>query len=140
VVLRWVAEDYPGQAIAVQVIGPSLVERPDLARRFTLAYLRGARDYNDSIQHGVGIEGMAQLLTPYNNLNPALNADLLRRHGFTSIDPDGRIEKENLAYDMGWYIEGGQLDRAVDIDRFVDSQYADWAVAQLGPYVPPRRP
>ena len=140
VVLRWVADDYPGQAIAVQVIGPSLLDRPDVARRFTLGYIRGARDYTDSIKQKVGVDEMAALLTPYNGLDVALNADLLRRHGLTSIDPDGRINKESMAYDLGWYIETGQVERAIDIDRFVDMQYADWAVAQLGPYTPPRRP
>jgi NitT/TauT family transport system substrate-binding protein len=138
-VVGWLADEYPGQAIAVQVIGPSLIDRPDLARRFTLAYLRGARDYNDSIKQKVGIEEMAALLTPYNSLDVALNADLLRRHGLTSIDPDGRINKDSMAYDMGWYVETGQLERPVDLDQFVDSQYIDWAVAQLGPYTP-RRP
>jgi hypothetical protein len=41
---------------------------------------------------------------------------------------------------MSWYVQGGQLERPIDLDQFVDSQYADWAVAQLGPYLPPRRP
>ena len=122
------------------MIGPSLIDRPDLARRFTLAYLRGARDYNDTIKSKVGIEEMAALLTPYNNLDVALNTDLLRRHGLTSIDPDGRVNKDGMAYDMGWYVETGQLERPVDLDQFVDSQYADWAVAQLGPYALPRQP
>jgi NitT/TauT family transport system substrate-binding protein len=139
VVLNWLADDYPGQAIAVQVIGTSLLDRPDLTRRFTHGYVRGARDYNDTIKHKVGIEEMAALLTPYNALDVAVNADLLRRHGLTSIDPDGRINKESMAYDLGWYIETGQIERSLDIDKFVDMQYADWAVAQLGPYTPRRQ-
>jgi NitT/TauT family transport system substrate-binding protein len=139
VVVGWLADEYPGQAIAVQVIGTSLIDRPDLARRFTLGYVRGARDYTDTIKHKVGVEEMAALLTPYNGLDVGLNADLLRRHGLTSIDPDGRINKESMAYDLGWYIETGQVERTVDLDKFVDMQYADWAVAQLGPYAPPRR-
>jgi NitT/TauT family transport system substrate-binding protein len=139
VVLRWLSEDYPGHQIAAQVIGPNLVERPELARRFAQAYLRGARDWNDAIEHGVGIDDLARLLAPYNNLDVAVNADLLRRHGFTSIDPDGRVSKESLAYDMAWYLEGGHIERAIDLDTFVDSQYADYAVQQLGPYTPPRR-
>src|SRR5581483_1637609 len=109
VVLRWLSEDYPGHQIAAQVIGPSLVERPDLARRFAQGYLRGARDWNDAIEHGVGVDDLARLLAPYNNLDVAVNADLLRRHGFTSIDPDGRISKESLAYDMAWYLERGHI-------------------------------
>jgi hypothetical protein len=87
----------------------------------------------------VGIEELAQLLTPYNGLEPTVNADLLQRHGFTSIDPNGQIDKESIVYDMGWYVEGGHLERPIDVDQFVDLQYADWAVAQLGPYTPPRR-
>ena len=116
-----------------------MVERPDLVRRMAVAYLRGARDWNDSIRHGFGVEDMARLLAPHNKLDAAVNADLLRRYGLTSIDPDGRISKESLAYDMAWYVEGGHLERPVDLDVLIDHQYADWAVAQLGPYAP-RRP
>ena len=54
--------------------------------------------------------------------DPAVNADLLRRHGFTSIDPDGRVDKESLAYDLGWYVEGGHLERPGEarLDRIVE--------------------
>jgi NitT/TauT family transport system substrate-binding protein len=134
VAMRWLSEDYPYQQIAVQVIGPNMVSRPDLTRRMTVAYLRGARDWNDSITHKIGIEDLARLLTPYNRLDPAVNADLLRRHGFTSIDADGRVDKDSLAHDMAWYVEGGHLERSIDLDQFVDTQYADYATAQLGPY------
>ena len=136
-VLGWLSEYYPDHEIAVQVIGPSLVERPDLARRFVLAYLRGARDWNDSAVHGVGVDELAQLLSPYNRLSPEVNANLLRRRGLTSIDPDGRINKDSMAYDMNWYLERGHLERPVDLDQFIDHQYVDWAVARLGPYTPP---
>jgi ABC-type nitrate/sulfonate/bicarbonate transport system substrate-binding protein len=137
-VLGWLSEYYPDHEIAVQVIGPSLVEHPDLARRFVLAYLRGARDWNDAAVYGVGVEELAQLLSPYNRLPPEVNAALLRRRGLTSIDPDGRVNKESMAYDMNWYLERGYLERPVDLDQFVDHQYVDWAVARLGPYVPPQ--
>jgi NitT/TauT family transport system substrate-binding protein len=133
VVLRWLADDYPDHQIAVQVIGPSLVDRPDLTRRLAVAYLRGARDWNQAAVQGVGVDELAELLAPYNKLDAALNADLLRRRGLTSIDPDGQINKESLAYDMAWYLERGHLERPIDLDAFVDSQYADHAVAQLGP-------
>jgi NitT/TauT family transport system substrate-binding protein len=139
VVLRWLSEDYPGHQIAVQVIGPSMVDRPDLTRRLAMAYLRGTRDWTDAIKGGVGVDEMARLLAPHNRLDPAVNADLLRRHGFTSIEPDGRISKESLAYDMAWYVEGGHLERPIDLDQFVDHQYAEYAVRQLGPYALPRR-
>ena len=83
---------------------------------------------------------MARLLTPYNRLEPAMNADLLRRHGFTGIDPDGRINAESAAFDMNWYLEGGHIERPIDLDQFIDVSYADHAVAQLGPYKPRRAP
>lgn len=137
-VLGWLSEYYPDHQIAVQVVGPSLVERPELARRFVLAYLRGARDWNDAAVHGVGVEELAQLLSPYNRLAPETNAALLRRRGLTSIDPDGRINQASIAYDMQWYLERGHLERPADLDQFVDHQYVEWAVARLGPYAPPR--
>jgi NitT/TauT family transport system substrate-binding protein len=130
VVLRWLSEDYPGHQIAVQVIGPNLLGKPDLTRRLAVAYLRGARDW-DAAARGIGVDELARLLSTYNRLDPAVNADLLRRKGLTSIDPDGQISKESLAYDMAWYVEGGHLERPIDLDQFVDMQYADFAVGQL---------
>jgi NitT/TauT family transport system substrate-binding protein len=129
--LRWLSEDYPGHQIAVQVIGPNLVAKPDVTRRLAIAYIRGARDWDAAAGHGVGVDELARLLSTYNKLDAAVNADLLRRKGLTSIDPDGRISKESLAYDMAWYVEGGHLERPIDLDDFVDMQYADYAVAQL---------
>jgi NitT/TauT family transport system substrate-binding protein len=134
-VLRWLSDDYPDHQIAVQVIGPNLLGRPDLTRRLAVAYIKGARDWNDAAVRGVGVDELARLLAPYNRLDAALNADLLRKRGLTSIDPDGQINKEALAYDMAWYLEGGHLERPIDLDAFVDMQYADYAVAQLGPAV-----
>jgi ABC-type nitrate/sulfonate/bicarbonate transport system substrate-binding protein len=138
VVLSWLSDDYPDHEIAVQVIGPSLIDRPDLTRRLAVAYLKATRDWNDAAVHGVGVDDLARLLAPYNRLDAALNADLLRKRGLTSIDPDGRINKDAIAYDMAWYLEGGHLERPIDLDAFVDSQYADYAVAQLGPAASPR--
>jgi NitT/TauT family transport system substrate-binding protein len=140
VVLRWLSEDYPGHQIAVQIIGPNLVSKPELARRFASAYVRSTRDWNNASRHGVGVEDMARLLAPHNGLDVAVNTDLLRRQGFTSIDPDGRINAESFAYDMNWFLEGGHIERGIAVDQFIDTQYADWAVSQLGPYTPPRRP
>jgi hypothetical protein len=40
---------------------------------------------------------------------------------------------------MAWYVEGGHLERPIDLDQFVDHQYAEYAVRQLGPYALPRR-
>jgi NitT/TauT family transport system substrate-binding protein len=139
VVIRWLADDYPGHQIAVQVIGPSMLDRPDLTRRMAVAYLRGARDWNNAAVHGVGVEELGQLLARHNRLPPEVNADLLRRRGLTSIDPDGRINKESMAYDMAWYVEGGHLERPIDLDQFIDTRFADYAVQQLGPATPPRR-
>jgi hypothetical protein len=55
------------------------------------------------------------------------------------MDPDGRVNKDSIHYDAAWYVRNGLLERVPDIDHFVDPQYADYALSQLGPYAP-RRP
>jgi len=79
---------------------------------------------------------MARLMADNNGVSRELNADLLRRKAVAFIHPDGRVNKDSLRYDAEWYVRNGLLDRVPDIDRFVDPQYAEHAVAQLGPYVP----
>jgi NitT/TauT family transport system substrate-binding protein len=140
VVLHYLSEFYPEHQLAVLASGPTFAERPEVARRFAVAFLRAIRDWNDASQHGVGVEPMAHLLAANNGLSVELNADLLRRRALAQMHPDGRINKESIVYDSNWYVRNGLLDRVPDVDRFVDAQYAAHAAAQLGPYSPPRQP
>jgi len=53
-----------------------------------------------------------------------------------SNNPDGRVNPEIIATAQDWLFEHGYVKTKVDLARVIDSRFADYAVAQLGPYQP----
>jgi NitT/TauT family transport system substrate-binding protein len=107
----------------------------EAASRFMVAYLRGVRDYNDAVLYGQGKDGIVDVLTRYTAVkDPALYADM----AFAAIDPDGRIDLAALELDLQYYLAKGFVQQPVDLQQIVDNRYADYALARLGPYQPPR--
>jgi len=52
------------------------------------------------------------------------------------LNPDGYAFKESIAEDQAWFLRLGIQREAVDIDRLVDNQFVDYALAQLGRFQP----
>ena len=42
--------------------------------------------------------------------------------------------REAISAAQDWFFERGYVSRKVDLDQIIDPQFADYAVAQLGPY------
>ncbi len=53
-----------------------------------------------------------------------------------SNNPDGRVNAETIGMAQDWFAEMGYLPTKVDLSKVIDNQFADYAVAQLGPYQP----
>ncbi len=52
----------------------------------------------------------------------------------TGMNPDGRVNKASLAYDLAFYAEQGLVKGAVDLDDAVDGSFVEAALQELGPY------
>jgi len=50
------------------------------------------------------------------------------------MNPDGRVNKSSLAYDLAFYMAQGLVKGAVNLDDVVDSSFVEAAVKELGPY------
>jgi hypothetical protein len=46
------------------------------------------------------------------------------------------VNAEAIAQQQEWFYERGYVPRKVDLSKVIDHQFADYAVAQLGPYGP----
>lgn len=134
--VRWrSSEDVdPGQVAAVIMYGPSLLEqRPDVGRRFLVAYLRGLRDYYGAFvarDPAVRAQVIPILIQATNYKDPAL----YERIQLTSVNPDGRIDLAALQADYRWYVGQGLIGDVVNLSQLVDNQFVDYAVQQLGRY------
>jgi ABC-type nitrate/sulfonate/bicarbonate transport system substrate-binding protein len=132
--IRYLNQDYPDHQVSFPMIGPRLIERPDVTRAFAVAYLRAARDYERARQFGENVEPVAAALARYTRQDPAQVAATFRDGGMTGIQPDGRIDLTSVQYDIEWYRDHGFVDSALNAASFVDPQYADFALGVLGPF------
>ena len=54
-----------------------------------------------------------------------------------AIDPDGRMSLEGLRNDLVYFKEQKLIqDAAIDVERIIDTSFAERAAKELGPYTP----
>ena len=103
----------------------------DQARRFMLGYLRGVRDYNDAFVKGQGRDEVVRILTESTSVkDPALYG----RMNMAGLDPDGRISRTSLDWDMDYFRQMGYYTGPVTLNDLIDTSFAEYAAQQLGPY------
>jgi NitT/TauT family transport system substrate-binding protein len=98
---------------------------PDLAQGFVKAYLRGARDLN-----GEWTDEIATIIETYTNVP----ADVVKRANRSYHDPNGVVPLADLMELQSFFRAGGQLtyEAEIDLAQFVNTSYAEAAVAELG--------
>lgn len=135
--VRWKGMDelYPWQMLTTIGYSPAFIrEQPDAARRFLVAYLRGARDYNDAFHYGRDRQAVVQVLAEFTPIKDLALYDLMTPSG---INPNGDINWESLQFDQEWYLARGYLRERVELTQVVDPRYREAALQRLGPYRPP---
>jgi NitT/TauT family transport system substrate-binding protein len=133
--VRWrgVDEILPNSQIVVIAYSPRFAqEEPEAARRWMLAYLKGVREYNDAHLKGINRDAVVQLLTQATAVkDPAMWTKMV----WPALHGDGTINVASIRAGEAWFQQQGMVRQRADLDRYVDSSFAEWAVAQLGgPY------
>ncbi|MDP2726597.1 MAG: taurine ABC transporter substrate-binding protein, partial [Dehalococcoidia bacterium] len=108
-------------------------ENPELAKRFTVAYLKGHRDYFRAMQKGPNRKEVIEMAIKYTALkDPAAYEKMF----WGAIPEDGYVDKESLKKQQDWFIQNGyQQDRA-NLDSLVDNSYVLYANQVLGEFKP----
>jgi NitT/TauT family transport system substrate-binding protein len=129
---------YPNQQVAVLLYGGDFIKkRPEIAQKFMVAFLKGARVYNDALKGG-HLAGPAageviDILVRNTNLKDrALWAAIVP----SGINPDGRPNVDSLNKDLAFYKEQKYLEAGADVDSVLDLNFVEKALQQLGPYKP----
>ena len=126
----------PGFQIALILYGPEFTQaRADAARGFTVAFLRGVRDYYRAFfGDGQGRDHILDLIAQHTAIkDPAL----LQSMSPTWMDPNGSLNVDSLRGLQHWYFERGDLTGEVSMDQVVDPSFVDYAVGRLGRYPTP---
>ncbi len=131
-----VDEFYPNFETAAVFYSEKFVkERPDDARKFMRAFLRGARDYNDALEGdrltAPAAADVIPILTEYSFIK---NPDVYKAMRSHYVDPDGTLNVASLKDVWQYFKDAKQIDGSVTVDDVVDPSFAKWAAEQLGPY------
>ena len=129
-------EILPNHQIAVLLYSEEFALRQgEAARRFMRAYLRAVRFYNDALRNG-RLDGPAadEVIAILSAATPIKSREIYKAITPTGMNPDGRVNKASLNYDLAFYMEQGLIKGMVNLDDVIDSSFVDAAVKQLGAY------
>jgi NitT/TauT family transport system substrate-binding protein len=105
-------------------------ERPGVGSRFLTAYLRGARDYCDAFDNGLGTAEMIDFLTRETGESDEL-LQTMKPVGFT---PNGLVDMHRLESEVEILVRDGLFPQGIKIADVVDNQFAENALKDLGEY------
>ncbi len=117
-----VDEFYPNfQTAAVFYSEKFIKERPEDAKKFMRAYLRGARDYNDALDKdrltAPAAADVIAILTEYSFIK---NPDVYRTMRSHYVDPNGVPNVDALKDAWQFFKDTKQIDGSVTVDQVVD--------------------
>jgi NitT/TauT family transport system substrate-binding protein len=132
--VRWKSwsEVLPNDQISVVMFSPGFANsRTETAKRYTKAWLRAVRDYESARTKGTNREEIIAIFQERNVLRDRALYDVMP---WSSMNPNGRPNAAAIAAAQDWFAARGYVPRKIDLSEVVDYQFADYAVAQLGPY------
>jgi NitT/TauT family transport system substrate-binding protein len=104
-------------------------QNADTAKRFTVAYLKGLRDYYDAMRGGPKRAEVVDILIKYTALKDKSVYDSM---AWSYMDPNGTISITGLKEQQTWYLERGLLKKASPIESVIDTRPLDFALEKLG--------
>lgn len=126
-------ETVPGHELGVLIYSASFAKQTDAARRFVLAYLKAARDYNDAFDRKDAAKkaDIVKILVANTTVKDASLYDLMVMPG---IDPNGQLDRESLKADQDYFLAAGEQKQRADLSKDVDLSFTKWAAQKLGSY------
>lgn len=123
VIWKPVQEFIPNFQHAVLLFGPTLlVEKPDIGKRFMVAYLKAVRQFN---------QGKTDRNLEIVSKHTGLDQGILKRCCWPAFQPNGQINVQSLVDYQSWAIRKGLLDREVLPDQFWDPSFVEYATRVL---------
>jgi NitT/TauT family transport system substrate-binding protein len=138
VVIKSDDEILPNHQIAVLLYAEDFAaKQPAAARALMRAYIRAVRFYNGALKNG-RLDGpnADEVIAILSEATPIKSREIYKLITPTGMNPDGRLNKESLAYDLAFYTEQALVKGAVNLDDAVDGSFVEAALKELGPYRP----
>ena len=132
--VRWKGMDevYPNHMLAGLAYSPVMTrDRPDVARNWMVAYVRGVRWYLDAVTKGQGKDELYSIIAQYSTMKDRAVLERMTLHG---VKPDPYVDRASVVRDLAAYRRWGTVTEQVDIEQLIDDQWVRYAVEKLGPY------
>jgi NitT/TauT family transport system substrate-binding protein len=104
-------------------------KNPDQVKAFTLAYLKGARDYFDAMKGGPKRAEVIDICIKYTSLK---DKAMYEKMQWSYMDPNGEISLEGLRDQQEWYVKNSFVATKANIDGMIDRRFLDYALEKLG--------
>jgi NitT/TauT family transport system substrate-binding protein len=134
-----VGKVYPFQQAAVVYYGaPFATKRPDVARRFMKAYVRGVRAYTDALVDGhIAGPTADEIIAAITRHSLTKDAALIRSSVAAAVATDGQVNVDGLEKDLAFAKSLGLVPAQATVGGILDLSFAKAAAAELGPYKAP---
>jgi len=134
-----VGKVYPFQQAAVVYYGaPFATKRPDVARRFMKAYIRGVRAYTDALVDGrIAGPTADEIIAAITRHSLSKDAALIRNSVAAAVATDGQVNVDGLEKDLAFAKSLGLVPAQATVGGILDLSFAKAAAAELGPYKAP---
>ena len=130
-VWKTAGEIIPNHETAVLLYGPGMtVDKPEAAKRFMVAHLRGVRDAQRELADvATRNKDTIRLIAKYTNI-PDL--EVWERLQLPSKNPDGYNNRPSIEHDLKYFVERGLVRNPPNLNEVIDQSYVDYAVGVLG--------
>jgi NitT/TauT family transport system substrate-binding protein len=104
-------------------------KKPDQAKAFSVAYLKGVRDYVDAMRGGPKRGEVVAICAKYTSLTDKTMYDKIQ---WSYMDPNAEISIDGLRDQQDWYAKQGFVPKKANIEGMIDRRFLDYALDKLG--------
>ena len=130
--VKWIptSQFFGGTAQGSMIIfGPALSKDQDLARRWMVAYLKGARDYLKAFTTKEGRDEVVGILAKYTPTKDPKLYDLME---MPYLEPNGMPDKKSSDAQYQWFVDKGLYTGKKTMADITDLSFAEYAAQRLG--------
>jgi NitT/TauT family transport system substrate-binding protein len=104
-------------------------QQPNQAKAFSVAYLKGVRDYFDAMKGGPKRAEVVEICAKYTTLKDKAMYDKIQ---WSYMDPNAEISFDGLRDQQDWYAKQGFVAQKANIEAMTDRRFLDYALEKLG--------
>ena len=104
-------------------------QHPDEAKAFTVAYLKGVRDYYDAMKGGPKRAEVVEICSKYTTLKDKAMYEKIQ---WSYMDPNAEISFDGLRDQQDWYAKQGFVSKKANLEGVVDGRFLHYALEKLG--------